>query len=251
MGNLFDLTDRVAVVTGGSRGLGRSMVMALAQHGAHVVIASRKMENCVDVAAEVESTTGRHALAVGCHVGRWDDLQRLADEAYARFGKVDILINNAGASPLYPSVGAISEELFDKVFALNAKGPFRLAALIGERMVADGSGSIINVSSTASVRPDGSVVPYAGAKAALNAMTVALADAFAPTVRVNAILPGMFGTDISDHWPDEMKKGSGVPLKRIGQPDEIIGAALFLASDAGSYTTGSLIRVDGGITRSL
>jgi NAD(P)-dependent dehydrogenase (short-subunit alcohol dehydrogenase family) len=249
MDPMFDLTDKVAVITGGSRGLGREMVLAFAQRGAHVVIASRKHEACETLAAQVRQHSDRRALAYGCHVGKWDELDGLVDAAYGEFGRVDILVNNAGMSPLYPTPTSITEELFDKVFAINARAPFRLAALMGERMVRDGGGSIINVSSTASIRPEGSVIPYAGAKAALNAMTIALADAYAPSVRVNAILPGPFRTDIADHWTDEMRAGPGVPLRRIGEPHEIIGAALYLASSASSFTTGALLRVDGGVTR--
>jgi NAD(P)-dependent dehydrogenase (short-subunit alcohol dehydrogenase family) len=249
MDPMFDLTDKVALVTGGSRGLGREMVLAFAQRGAHVVIASRKHESCETLATEVRHSTGQRALAYGCHVGKWSELDGLVAAAYDEFGHVDILVNNAGMSPLYPTPTAVTEELFDKVFAINARAPFRLAALVGERMVQHGGGSIINISSTASIRPDRSVIPYAGAKASLNAMTIALADAYAPTVRVNAILPGPFRTDIADHWTDEMRAGPGVPLQRIGEPSEIVGAALFLASAASSFTTGALLRVDGGVTR--
>src|SRR4051812_24311365 len=147
---LFDFTGKVVLVTGGSRGLGRQMVLAFAERGADVVIASRKLPACEEVAHEVEAK-GRRALAVGCHVGRWDEVGKLADAAYERFGRVDVLINNAGMSPLYPSLEEISEDLFDKVVGLNFKGPFRLSALVGSRMAKGEGGSIINVSSTASL----------------------------------------------------------------------------------------------------
>src|SRR5947199_3788171 len=146
--NQFDLSDRVAIVTGGSRGLGHSIVLGLAQAGADVVIASRKLDNCKTVAKEVEATTGRQALPVACHVGHWEQLEGLVDAAYDRFGKVDVLVNNAGMSPLYPDLMSVSEALYDKVFDVNLKGPFRLAVLVGTRMVQSGNGgSIINVSS--------------------------------------------------------------------------------------------------------
>jgi len=245
----FDLSGKVAVVTGGSRGLGRSMVQAFAEAGADVVIASRKLDNCERAATEVAESTGRTAVAVGCHVGRWDECDRLVDTVYERFGRVDVFVNNAGMSPLYEDLASITEELYDKTHAVNLKGPFRLATLVGTRMVADGGGSIINVSTVGSVLASVRELPYACAKAGLNLMTIGLADAFAPTVRVNCILPGAFRTDITKAWTPEMRKGDMIPLKRLGEPDEIVGAALYFASDASSYTTGALLKVDGGITR--
>jgi NAD(P)-dependent dehydrogenase (short-subunit alcohol dehydrogenase family) len=244
----FDLADRVALVTGGSRGLGREMVLGFARAGADVVIASRKVEACRELAKEVEAETGRRALAVGCHVGHWDELGPLVDAVYERFGHLDVLVNNAGMSPLYPDLSAVTEALYDKVFDVNLKGPFRLTALAGTRMVAAGSGSIIFVSSTGSLRPTADIIPYSAAKAGVNAMTVAFARAFGPAVRVNCIVPGAFATDVTRHWDDDTMKRAAAnpPLKRIGDPAEVVGTALYLASDASSYTTGTLIRVDGG-----
>src|SRR5262245_32313929 len=250
MKDIFDLTDRVAVVTGGSRGLGREMVLAFARAGADVVIASRKLESCEKLAREVEAETGRRALAHACHVGRWEDLDRLADAAYAAFGHVDVLVNNAGMSPIYDHVVNVTEELYDKVLAVNLKGPFRLTALVGTRMAAGAGGSIINVSSVGSIRPYGDIVPYAAAKAGVNAMTVAFAHAFGPKVRVNCIMPGSFLTDIARSWDmDEFntKQAPRFALRRAGQASEIVGAALYLASNASSYTTGAILRVDGGV----
>ncbi|MCW2529087.1 MAG: 3-oxoacyl-ACP reductase [Pseudonocardiales bacterium] len=244
----FDLTGRVAIVTGGSRGLGRAMVGAFAAAGADVVIASRDEQACIDYAKEIEQTTGRQALGLGVHVGRWDRLDGLVDAAYDRFGHVDVLVNNAGMSPLYESVESISEELMDKVLAVNFKGPFRLTALVGARMAADRGGSIINISSAAAVHPRAHVLPYASAKAALNAMTVGFAHTYGPTVRVNAIMAGTFLTDISKSWDLEVfnERAKSFALQRGGQPEEIVGTALYLASDASSFTTGSIITVDGG-----
>jgi NAD(P)-dependent dehydrogenase (short-subunit alcohol dehydrogenase family) len=246
---LFDLTDRVVLVTGGSRGLGREMASAAARCGADVVIASRTLEACQATAEQIERDTGRAALPYQVHVGRWDQLDGLVDAVYDRFGKVDVLVNNAGMSPLYESLTSVSEKLFDAVLNLNLKGPFRLAALIGERMVAAGGGSIINVSSIAALRPRPDMLPYAAAKAGLNALTEGLALAFGPTVRVNTIQPGAFFTDISQAWDLDasMKRFNAFALQRGGQPSEIIGTALYLMSDAASYTTGSILRVDGGI----
>ncbi|MDE0272178.1 MAG: glucose 1-dehydrogenase, partial [Gammaproteobacteria bacterium] len=239
---------KVALVTGGSRGLGREMTLALAQRGADVVIASRKAEVCEAVAEEARRS-GVEALPYACHVGHWDQLGELADAAYERFGKVDILINNAGMSPLYPSLGDISEELFDKVMSVNFKGPFRLSALIGERMAAGDGGSIINISSTASLNPSPTSEPYGAAKAGLNAITRSFAFAYGPKVRVNCIVAGPYLTDISKAWDMEAfehRAKTSLALGRGGQPNEIVGAALYLASDTSSFTTATLIRVDGG-----
>jgi NAD(P)-dependent dehydrogenase (short-subunit alcohol dehydrogenase family) len=249
---VFDLTGKVAVVTGGSRGLGRAMAMAFAERGADVVIASRKLEACQVLAAEIAEATGRRALGLAFHAGHWADADRLADLAYDAFGRVDVLVNNAGMSPLYPSLIEISEELFDKVVAVNFKGPFRLSALVGERMAAGDGGSIVNVSSIAAVAPRGNELVYAGAKAALNAMTIGLAHAYGPKVRANVIMPGPFLTDISHAWDMDSFESTAqtIPLRRGGQPHEIVGAALYLASAASSFTTGAVIKVDGGAAMS-
>jgi NAD(P)-dependent dehydrogenase (short-subunit alcohol dehydrogenase family) len=244
----FDLSGRVALVTGGSRGLGRAMVDGFARAGADVIIASRNVDACKEVAADVERETGRTAMPYGVHIGRWEQLDGMVEAAYDRFGHVDILVNNAGMSPLYDGVDSVTEELFDKVISVNLKGPFRLAALIGTRMAADTGGSIINISSAGAVRPRPEIVPYAAAKAGLNAVTIALAHAFGPTVRCNAIMAGTFLTDVSKSWDAEAfaARAQRFALKRGGRPEEIVGAALYLASDASSYTTGAILTVDGG-----
>ena len=246
--NKFDMTGKVAVVTGGSRGLGRQMVLAFAEQGADVVVASRKIENCEMVAREVEAL-GRAALPIAYHAAEWDAADDLADAVYDRFGHCDVLVNNAGMSPLYPSVDAISESLFDKVVGVNLKGPFRLSANIGTRMIESGGGSIIFVSSIASTRPTAQEIVYGAAKAGVNNLTYGLARTFGPTVRVNCIVPGPFLTDISKAWDMnqfEAAAHTGYALGRGGEPDEIVGAALYLATDASSYTTGTTIEVDGG-----
>ena len=243
---LFDLTGRVALVTGGSRGLGRAMVLGFARAGADVVIASRKLDNCQALAQEVEAL-GRQALPVACHVGHWTECDELAVRAYERFGQVDVLVNNAGMSPLAPSSEQTSEELFDKVIGVNFKGPFRLSALIGQRMYDAGGGSIINVSSSGALFPAPRYGPYAGAKAALNALTGVFARELAPRVRVNTLSAGPFLTDIARHWPEESKRTWKNAAGRPGSPEEVVTTALYLASPASTYTTGSLIRVDGGL----
>ena len=248
----FDLSGRVAVVTGGTRGLGRAMAQAFAQAGAAVVVVSRKPDACDEVVAALRAE-GARASACACHVGHWDELDGLVEDVYREFGRVDVLVNNAGVSPLYDKLSDVSEELFDKVIAVNLKGPFRLAALVGERMVAGDGGSIINVSSTGAVRPTRDIVPYAAAKAGVNAMTVGLAHAFGPRVRVNAIMPGPFLTTISEAWDLDAlaKRTRTFPLRRAGLADEIAGAALYLAADASSFTTGSVLAVDGGAQWSM
>jgi NAD(P)-dependent dehydrogenase (short-subunit alcohol dehydrogenase family) len=246
--NAFDLSGRIALVTGGSRGLGREMALAFAAHGADVAIASRKLAQCEATASEIEAL-GRRALPVACHVGKWDQIETLVDTVYDHFGRIDILVNNAGGSPLYDSLDQISEELFDKVIGLNLKGPFRLSALIGKRMAAGGGGSIINISSVGAITPSPAAEPYGAAKAGLNAITRSFAYAYAPKVRVNAIMAGPFLTDISKAWDMdrfETLAKAAIPLQRGGAPEEIAGAALYLASDAASYTTGSIMTVDGG-----
>lgn len=245
----FDLTGKVAVVTGGSRGLGRHMSLAFAEHGADVVVASRKEGACAELAAEIGEKFGRKAAGVAFHAGRWEDCDRLVDFAYERFGRVDVLVNNAGMSPLYGSLTEITEELYDKVLAVNLKGPFRLSSLTAERMVRGDGGSIVNISSIAAVQPSPAEIPYAVAKAGLNNLTIGLSRTYAPSVRVNAIMPGPFLTDISKAWDleafGEWAK-TGIPLGRGGRPEEVVGAALYLATDASSYTTGAVLKIDGG-----
>lgn len=246
---IFDMTNKVAVVTGGSRGLGREMVLAFAENGADVVIASRKVENCEELAAEVRDRFGRQALAIGYHAASWADADRLFTETIDAFGRIDVLVNNAGMSPLYPSVDAISEDLYDKVMGVNLKGPFRLSALAGTHMAAGTGGSIIFVSSVASQRPSPNELVYGAAKAGVNNLTYGLARTFGPTVRVNCIVPGPFLTDISKAWDLEAfaeRARSGFALQRGGLPHEVVGAALYLASEASSYTTGTLLNIDGG-----
>lgn len=241
---LFDFTGKVVLVTGGSRGLGYQMVRAFAERGADLIIASRKLENCEKVAAEVRAL-GRRALAVSVHAGRWAECDALVEQAYTAFGRVDVLVNNAGMSPACPS-HEVTESLFDSVVNLNFKGPFRLASQVAHRMAQGDGGCIINISSTASLNAAPQVVPYSGAKAAINAMTVSLAREYAPKVRVNVIVPGPFLTDIAEAWTPEQRATQPVALGRAGQPEEIVTAALMLASPASSYTTGAMVRVDGG-----
>jgi NAD(P)-dependent dehydrogenase (short-subunit alcohol dehydrogenase family) len=245
---LFGLAGKVAVVTGGSRGIGRAIAAGLAEAGADVVIASRKLANCTATAAEISALTGRTTLPVEFHAGHWADCDRLIETVYRHFGRCDVLVNNAGMSPLYPDLPSISEEYYDKVQGVNLKGPFRLGVLAGTRMAQAEGGSIINISSIGSLRPGSGELVYACAKAGLNALTVGLADAFGPRVRANAILPGAVLTDIAKSWPEERLRhaSDGVPLGRAGQPGDLVGTALWLASRASEWVTGVMVRVDGG-----
>lgn len=248
MADDFDLTGRVALVTGGSRGLGWEMAKAFAGRGARLAIASRKGDAC-EAAAVALRERGAEAIAVPCHVADWDACGALVEAVYAHYGRIDVLVNNAGMSPLYPSLDEVSEALFDKVVGVNLKGPFRLMADVGTRMAKGDGGSIINISSIASLQPSPHAEPYGAAKAGLNALTESFAWAFGPTVRVNAIAAGPFLTDISEAWDMEAfeaRAASTIPLARGGAPEEIVGAALYFASAASSYTTGTVLRVDGG-----
>ena len=243
-GDPFDLSGKVALVTGGSRGLGLQMVRAFAHAGADVIIASRKIEACEAAADEVRAL-GRRAMAHAVHAARWDQIDQLIEAAYAEFGRVDILVNNAGMSPSVPS-HEVTEALFDSVVGLNFKGPYRLASVVAHRMSQGEGGAIINVSSTGALMPLPGAVPYSGAKAALNAMTVSLAHEYAPKVRVNSISAGPFLTDISKAWPPEARERADNALGRPGRPEEVVTTALYLASPMSSFTTGAVVRVDGG-----
>jgi len=242
--NQFDLSGKVALITGGSRGLGLQMVRAFSQAGADIVIASRKLDACEAAASEVRAL-GRHALAYPLHAAKWDQIDTMVEAVYAQFGRIDILVNNAGMSPPAPS-HQVTEAMFDSIVGLNFKGPFRLASIVAHRMSQGEGGVIINISSGAALIPSPSVVPYAGAKAALNAMSTSLAREFAPKVRVNAIVCGPFLTDISKSWPPEARERASNALGRPGRPEEIVTTALYLASPHSTFTTGALIRVDGG-----
>jgi NAD(P)-dependent dehydrogenase (short-subunit alcohol dehydrogenase family) len=248
-----EFEERVVVVTGGSRGIGRAIAGGFAAAGAHVVIASRKLDNCRAVAAELSAAHGTQCLPVAYHAGEWNDSDRLAEEVLSHYGRCDVLVNNAGMSPRHDGVTTISEAYYDKVAAVNLKGPFRLSTLLGIQMAQAGGGSVINISTIGSLRPGASEIVYACAKAGLNALTIALAGEFGPSVRVNALLPGAVDTDIAAAWTPEMRAATtkDVPLQRIGEPADFVGPALWLASHRSAFVTGTLIRVDGGAYRQM
>jgi len=251
MDTLFDVSGKVVMITGGSRGLGRAMSLAFAERGAKVVIASRKIESCEALAAEIRASGG-DAFALACHVGDWNALAPALDAAIAHYGRIDVLINNAGMSPVLNSLLEATEELFDKVIDVNLKGPTRLTALAATKMGATGGGSIINISSLASLKPTPLTTIYAAAKAGLNALTRASAQEYgAINVRVNCIVCGTFETDATAGFTRNPQAVAAISrnlaIKRVGQPDEVVGAALYFASSASTYTTGTLINIDGGV----
>ncbi len=244
----IDLSGRAVLVTGGSRGLGLEMAHAYASAGANVVIASRKQAGVDEAAAAVTEASGVRTAGIAGHVGDWDGCVALVDAAVAAFGRLDVLVNNAGIAPTYDSLETASQQLFDKTLEVNLKGPFRMATLAAPKM-ADG-GSIVNISSIASVRPKTTDLIYAAAKAGLNTLTKGLAQEYGPRLRCNTIMAGPFLTDLADAWyTDEWRaRAKGFPMGRAGEPNEIIGAALYFGSDLSSFTTGTVLPVDGGRT---
>ena len=240
--------DKIVVVTGGSKGLGRAMALGFASVGADVVVASRKLEPCQRVADEIRAQ-GRRALAVSCHVGDWAQCEALVAATVAEFGRIDVLVNNAGIAPVPPSLKEVTSDLFDKTIDVNLKGPLRLSALAAEHMPP--GGTIINISSKASTHPSPFTVVYAVAKAGLNALTAAASQEFGPRgIRVNGIICGTFDTDsLRRAYPtdEELRAvGSRLSVGRVADADEIVGTALYLASDASSYMTGKMVVLDGG-----
>jgi NAD(P)-dependent dehydrogenase (short-subunit alcohol dehydrogenase family) len=246
----FRLEGKVALITGASKGLGRAMALGFAQAGADVVVSSRDVAAC-EAVAELVRFQGRRSLAVAAHVGRWADCEALIQQTMAEFGRIDVLVNNAGIAPVPPSLGGITEELFDKTVAVNLKGPLRLIGLAAPHMPP--GGSVINISSKSSVRPTPHTVVYAAAKAGLNVLTQATSQELGPRgIRVNGIVCGSFHSDSFDRSipTEEMEQmlTSHITLGRIAAADEIVGTAVYLASEASAYMTGSLLALDGGGT---
>ncbi|MCX7620373.1 MAG: glucose 1-dehydrogenase [Acidimicrobiales bacterium] len=246
---LFDLTDRVAIVTGGSRGLGRSIAQGFAAAGARVVIASRNLDACQAVVKEIEFDGGQ-ALAVAAHLGRLDDISQLVERAVERFGGIDIVVNNA-ANPLGMQLRETTEVAFAKSFEVNVRGPLFLCIRALEHLASSGRGVVINVITAGAFRPGESLGLYCAGKAALWNLTKTMAKEWAPLgLRVNAIAPGPFETEMMAPTLRDPERRAAIvasnPLRRIADPREIVGAALFLASDASSYVTGSVLAVDGG-----
>ncbi|MBU2647203.1 SDR family oxidoreductase [bacterium] len=252
----YSLEGKTALITGGSRGIGEATAFTFAKAGADVAITSRKLPDLERVAAEIKKM-GRKSLAVACHIGRLEQLQPLVDQVNQEFGKIDILVNNAGNSFFQPAL-EISEKAWDTVFNLNLKGLFFLSQAVARLMVNQGGGSIINVSSTAGIRPQVPTAHYSIAKAGVNMVTKVLAKEWCQyNIRVNGVAPGAVETRMLqaalDGLSEDQEKAArkeftkNIPMKRIGEPQEMADAILFLASRASSFVTGHTIAVDGGV----
>lgn len=244
------LKDKVAIVTGGSRGIGRSVAEVFAREGATAVICGRKQETLDAVARETKDVSGK-IVPLACHVGRAEEIQKLIDTTTRDFGKIDILVNNAATNVAQGPVLDVNEGQFDKMVEVNLKSSFRLMQLVAPGMCQRGSGSIINIASIAGLRPQFQGMLYSMTKAALIMMTQSYAIELGPKgVRVNAIAPGLIQTVLSEYyWKDEGRLENVIghqPIKHLGQPLEIASVALLLASDSGSYVTGQTLVVDGG-----
>ena len=251
---LFDLTGKTAVVTGSSRGIGRAIVERLAEHGARVVVSSRKAPACEEVAASINARHGAgRALAIPANISSKDDLQRLADETVEAFGQIDILVCNAASNPYYGPLAGIADDQFRKILDNNIISNHWLISMVAPAMRARKDGAIVIVSSIGGLKGNAIIGAYNISKAADFSLARNLSVEFGPdNVRVNCIAPGLIKTDFARAlWenPETLKASNArTPLRRIGEPDEIAGAAVFLAAQAGAYMTGQTIVIDGGQT---
>jgi len=248
--NLFDLTGKVAVITGSSKGIGRAIAIRMAQHGAKVVISSRKADACEKVAAEIRASGGE-ALVEPCNVGRKEELQKLVDATVAQWGRIDILVCNAAANPYYGPLQKIPDEAMDKVVTTNIKGVVWLCNMVLPQMAERRDGVVLIISSVGGLIGSDVLGFYNMSKAAEQSLTRSLAYEWGEqNIRVNSIAPGLIRTDFSKAlWADpavEVKRSSSSALKRIGEPDEIAGTAVYLAAAAGAFVTGQTLVVDGG-----
>ncbi|MCJ7664574.1 MAG: SDR family oxidoreductase [Desulfobacterales bacterium] len=252
----FSLKGKTAIVTGGGRGIGKAIALGFAKAGAKVVITSRKMDALETTAAEIKAFGGE-AIPLQTHLGKMDEIEKMVGTVLKAFGRIDILVNNAGASPAMGTVLDSDERLWDTIMNLNMKGLYFTSQAIAKIMKKQGNGKIINIASVDGFKPEPGVSVYSISKAGVRMITKAFALELAPfNIQVNAIAPGPISTKmLNSHWfhlpPEEAKKGKEelaqkTPMGRIGEPDELAGAAIYLASDASSYTTGAEIVVDGG-----
>ncbi|MDO9338145.1 MAG: SDR family oxidoreductase [Caulobacter sp.] len=252
-GTLFDLTGKVAVITGSSRGIGKAIAERMAQHGAKVTISSRKAGPCEEVAAEINARHPGAAIAVPANISSKEDLQRLVDETRKAFGKVDIVVCNAASNPYYGPMAGIEDDQFRKILENNVIANHWLISMVVPEMIERKAGSVIIVSSIGGLRGSPVIGAYNVSKAADFQLARNLAHEYGPHgIRVNCIAPGLVKTDFAKAlWsnPETLRRATDpVPLRRIGEPDEIAGAAVYLASDAGSFMTGQALVVDGGAT---
>lgn len=252
---LFDLTGKVAIVTGSTKGIGRAMVQGLAEAGANVVVSSRKQELCDAVAKEVADSTGVEVLGLACHVGDWDGIPAFVDAVVQRFGTIDVLVNNAGINPAPTTVSDMTIEYWRKMFNVNLEGPLRMAQQVAPVMRDHGGGSIVNIVTMAAYSGGSNVCAYGSSKAGLINLTKSMAQEWAPwKVRVNALCPGPFDTEMVQ-GAERVRPGfvdmiaNGTLMKRVADASEIIGPVLYLASDASSYVTGDEISVSGGMQK--
>ncbi len=250
--SLFDLTGKVAIVTGSSRGIGRAIAERLAEHGARVVVSSRKAEACEPVAASIRAKGGQ-AIVVPCHIGHKDQLQALVERTTSEWGGIDVLVCNAALNPYFGPSAGIPDEAYDRIMGANVRSNFWLCNMVLPGMAARGGGSVIIVSSIAGLRGTPLLAVYGLSKAADMQMARNIAVEWGPkNIRANCIAPGLVRTDFARAlWENpelEKKRSRETPLLRIGEPDEIAGAAVFLASPAGSFMTGQSIVIDGGVT---
>ena len=253
--NLFSLKGKVAIITGASRGIGQAISRAFAEAGADLVVSSRnKRPPELEKVAEEVHSLGRKALAIPAHVGKREDVENLVQKTLQEFGRIDILVNNAGANPILSTMVDLEEEAFEKVLEVNLKGAFLTSKAVAREMIKQGGGRIINMSSISGLRARADRTgAYCISKAAMNMMTQVMARELAPhNILVNAIAPGSIKTDFSRvNWTDPERKAQRIreiELRRFGEPEEVVGIALFLASEASSFVTGEIIRVDGGQT---
>src|SRR5262245_5261447 len=252
MSATISLAGKVALVTGGGRGIGKAIARRLAEAGADVVIASRKLEVLQATAAEFAGLPGK-VVPIACHVGRLDQLENLVRETESRLGPIDILVNNSATNIGQGPALDVTDEMLDKMVEVNVKSALRLVRLTVPKMIARKSGSVINIASIAGLQPQPGGLLYSFTKAGLIMMTRSWAREFGPHgVRVNAIAPGLIQTDFSEYfWKDEQYRAdleATQPIRRIGQPDEIGYATLYLASDEASFVTGQVFVIDGGAT---
>jgi NAD(P)-dependent dehydrogenase (short-subunit alcohol dehydrogenase family) len=252
--SLFDLSGKVAIITGSSRGIGRAIAIRMAEQGAKVVVSSRKEQACADVVAEINAAQGEgSAIAVPANISSKEDLQRLVDATNAAFGRIDILVCNAASNPYYGPMSGISDEQFRKILDNNVLANHWLIGMVAPQMIERRDGAIIIVSSIGGLRGSPVIGAYNVSKAADMQLARNLAVEYGPhNVRVNCIAPGLIKTDFARAlWedPERLKEvNERAPLRRIGDPDEIAGTAIYLASRAGSFVTGQNIVVDGGVT---
>jgi NAD(P)-dependent dehydrogenase (short-subunit alcohol dehydrogenase family) len=252
MASLFDLTGKVAIVTGSTKGIGLAIATRMAEHGATVVISSRKANVCETVAAGIQAAGGK-AVVIPCHIGRKEELQNLVDQTVAQCGGIDILVENAGVNPYLGPAAEMPDEAFDRVMGLNVRSNVWLANMALPHIAQRGGGSVIIISSIGGLRGSAQLGAYGLSKAADMQLARNIAVEWGPkNIRANAIAPGLVRTDFARAlWENPTlyrKRTKDTPLQRIGEPDEIAGAAVFLASAAGSFTTGQTLVIDGGTT---